>query len=81
LQTNPLLLPTVTSFIPGLRAGAPFRVSIHSWYSNNIEIGKAKLTTLIRYNPEITRYVQHLKKPTDQVVFEARVFIDGKIAG
>jgi hypothetical protein len=39
------------------------------------------LMVWIRYNPEITRYVQHLKKPTDLVVFEARVFIDGKIAG
>jgi hypothetical protein len=39
------------------------------------------ITVLIRYNPELTRYVQHLKKPTDIIVFEARVFIDGKIAG
>ena len=39
------------------------------------------LTVLVRYNPELTRYVQHLKKPTDLVVFEARVFIDGKITG
>ncbi|KAH8676660.1 hypothetical protein BGZ60DRAFT_371700 [Tricladium varicosporioides] len=63
-QSNPLLLPTVTSFIPGLHAGAPFRISIHSWQ-----------------NPDISRYIETLRKPTDQVVFEARIFIDGKIAG
>ncbi|EPE27714.1 hypothetical protein GLAREA_04505 [Glarea lozoyensis ATCC 20868] len=63
-QTNPLLLPTVTSFIPALPAGANFRVSIHSWH-----------------NPDISRYIQTLKKSTDNVVFEARVFVDGRIAG
>jgi hypothetical protein len=24
-------LPTVTCFVPSLKAGAPFRISIHSW--------------------------------------------------
>jgi hypothetical protein len=64
LQTNPLLLPTVTSFVPGLATGAAFRVSIHCWQ-----------------NPEISRYIQNLKKPSDSIVFEARLFIDGRIAG
>tara|TARA_R110002033_G_scaffold142091_1_gene180522 strand:+ start:48 stop:413 length:366 start_codon:yes stop_codon:yes gene_type:complete len=63
LQSNPLLLPTVTSFIPGLPAGAAFRISIHCWQ-----------------NPEISRYIQTLKKPSDIVMFEARIFIDGKLA-
>ncbi|KAE9381698.1 hypothetical protein N431DRAFT_539284 [Stipitochalara longipes BDJ] len=64
LQTNPLLLPTVTSFVPGLPAGAAFRVSIHCWQ-----------------NPEVSRYIQNLKKTSDNIVFEARLFIDGRIAG
>lgn len=64
LQTAPQLLPTVTSFIPGLPTGDPFRISLHSWQ-----------------NPDISRYIQTLKKPTDLVLFEARVFIDGRIAG
>jgi hypothetical protein len=61
---NPLLLPTVTSFVPGLPTEATFRVSIHCWE-----------------NPEISRYTQNLKKASDGVVFEARLFIDGRIAG
>jgi hypothetical protein len=64
LQTNPLLLPTVTSFVIGLPAGAAFRVSIHCWE-----------------NPEFSRYIQNLKKASDNIVFEARLFIDGRIAG
>ncbi|CAL3962013.1 unnamed protein product [Diplocarpon coronariae] len=64
LQSNPLLLPTVTSFVPGIGAGAAFRVSIHCWQ-----------------NPEVSRYIQTLKKPTDTVMFEARLFIDGRLAG
>ncbi|PMD25145.1 hypothetical protein NA56DRAFT_565658 [Hyaloscypha hepaticicola] len=64
LQTNPLLLPTVTSFIPGLPTGAAFRASIHCWQ-----------------NPVFSRYIQNLKKPSDNVIFEARLFIDGRMAG
>ncbi|KAL2072570.1 hypothetical protein VTL71DRAFT_11913 [Oculimacula yallundae] len=64
MQLNPLLLPTVTSFIPGLAAGAPFRASVHCWQ-----------------NPEISRYGQTLKKPSDIIVFEARLFIDGRLTG
>lgn len=56
------MLPTVTSFIPGLRAGAPFRVSIHCWQ-----------------NPEVSRVLKDLKKGTDTVLFEARLFIDGRM--
>ncbi|TVY81836.1 hypothetical protein LSUE1_G003008 [Lachnellula suecica] len=63
-QTSPHLLPTVTSFIPGLPQGAPFRISIHSWQ-----------------NPEVSRYVQNLNKGSDHIMFEARIFIDGRIAG
>lgn len=36
LQNNPFLLPTVTSFIPGLPAGTAFRISIHSWQNPEI---------------------------------------------
>lgn len=64
LQASPFLLPTVTSFIPGLSAGAPFRISIHSWQ-----------------NPEISRHIQALRKPSERVLFEARLFIDGRISG
>ncbi|KAI9053364.1 hypothetical protein LZ554_002323 [Drepanopeziza brunnea f. sp. 'monogermtubi'] len=64
LQPNPFLLPTVTSFVPGIAAGAAFRVSIHCWQ-----------------NPEISRYVQSLKKTGDTIMFEARLFIDGRLAG
>ncbi|KAH6709222.1 hypothetical protein BKA61DRAFT_678120 [Leptodontidium sp. MPI-SDFR-AT-0119] len=64
LQLSPLLLPTVTSFIPGLPAGAAFRVSVHCWQ-----------------NPEVSRYCQSLKKSSDVVMFEARLFIDGRLAG
>lgn len=64
MQNNPLLLPAVTSFVPSLPAGAPFRISIHSWQ-----------------NPEISRYVQLLNKPSDLIIFEARLFIDGRIVG
>ncbi|CZT08402.1 uncharacterized protein RCO7_08225 [Rhynchosporium graminicola] len=64
MQLNPLLLPTVTSFIPGLPAGSPFRVSIHCWQ-----------------NPDVSRYGQTLKKPSDVVMFEARLFIDGRLTG
>lgn len=63
-QINPHLLPTVTSFIPGLPAGEAFRISIHSWE-----------------NPDISRYALNLKKTSDIVMFEARVFIDGTLAG
>jgi hypothetical protein len=64
LQVNTHLLPTVTSFIPGLPTGAGFRISIHSWR-----------------NPVCSRYIESLKKPGDAVVFEARLFIDGRMAG
>ena len=32
-------------------------------------------------NPEMSRHILSLKRPTDSVVFEARLFVDGKIAG
>jgi hypothetical protein len=63
-QNNPLLLPTVTSFVPSLTIGAPFRISIHSWQ-----------------NPDVSRYIRLLRKPSDQIIFEARLFIDGRIVG
>lgn len=61
-QLNPQLLPTVTSFIPGLPAGAPFRVSIHCWQ-----------------NPEFSRVLRDLKNASDHALFEARMFIDGRV--
>jgi len=63
-QTNPLLLPTVTSFIPGLQAGVAFRVSLHCWQ-----------------NPEISRYVHNLKRLNDTIIFEVRLFVDGRLVG
>ncbi|TAQ89564.1 hypothetical protein B7494_g2131 [Chlorociboria aeruginascens] len=63
-QRDPLLLPTVTAFIPGVAAGTPQRISIHSWE-----------------NPDISRYLHSISKHPDLAVFEARVFIDGKISG
>ncbi|KAF5875386.1 uncharacterized protein Bfra_003840 [Botrytis fragariae] len=64
-QSTALLLPTVTCFIPSLAAGEPFRISIHSWQ-----------------NPEASRYVQHISgRYAEHVMFEARVFVDGQIAG
>ncbi|KAG9238660.1 hypothetical protein BJ875DRAFT_367344 [Amylocarpus encephaloides] len=63
-QSNPHLLPTITSFVPALLAGSNFRISIHSWQ-----------------NPEMSRYLQNLKKPTDNILFEARAFVDGRILG
>lgn len=32
-------------------------------------------------NPEISRYVRLLSKPSDDIVFEARLFVDGRIVG
>lgn len=63
-QANPHLLPTVTSFMPGLPPDSPFRISIHCWQ-----------------NPEVSRYILNLKRPSDGVLFEARIFIDGRIVG
>lgn len=64
-QSTALLMPTVTCFIPSLAAGEPFRISIHSWQ-----------------NPEASRYVQYISnRNADHVMFEARVFVDGQIAG
>lgn len=36
LQNSSVILPAVTCFIPGLQAGAPFRVSIHSWQNPEV---------------------------------------------
>lgn len=64
-QTTALLIPTVTCFIPSLPAGESFRISIHSWQ-----------------NPEASRYVHHISsRHAERVMFEARVFVDGQIAG
>ncbi|KAM3065999.1 hypothetical protein ACMFMF_010621 [Clarireedia jacksonii] len=55
----------VTCFIPGLPAGEPFRISIHSWQ-----------------NPEASRYIHQISsKHAEHVVFEARVYVDGRLAG
>jgi hypothetical protein len=59
-----LLLPTLTSFVPALSPGEPFRLSLHCWE-----------------DPEPTRYTQNLSKHDDLVMFEARVFIDGRLVG
>lgn len=64
-QSTALLLPTVTCFVPSLAAGEPFRISIHSWQ-----------------NPEASRYIHQIgSRHAEHVMFEARVFIDGHIAG
>jgi hypothetical protein len=55
----------VTCFIPGLPAGEPFRISIHSWR-----------------NPEASRYIHQISsKHVEYAVFEARVYVDGRLAG
>ena len=63
-QTQPFLLPTVTTFVPALSAGAPFRISVHCWE-----------------NPELSRYLQAANKFGKTAKFEARVFVDGRLAG
>ncbi|PQE03403.1 hypothetical protein CJF30_00005492 [Rutstroemia sp. NJR-2017a BBW] len=65
VERRSLLLPMVTCFIPGLPAGEPFRISIHSWQ-----------------NPEASRYIHQISsKHVEHVVFEARVYVDGRLAG
>lgn len=59
---GPSLLPTVTSFIPGLPEGAPFRISIHTWVK-----------------PEFSRYIRSIQKPGEILVYETRLYIDGKL--
>jgi hypothetical protein len=55
----------VTCFIPGLPAGETFRISIHSWQ-----------------NPEASRYIHQISsKHVEHVVYEARVYVDGRLAG
>lgn len=64
-QSTALLLPTVTCFVPSLAAGEPFRISIHSWQ-----------------NPEASRYIHQISsRHAEHVMFEARVFVDGQVAG
>jgi hypothetical protein len=58
------LLPTVTSFIPGLEQGRTVRLSIHSWEA-----------------PEPSPFALNFTKDASLIMFEARVFIDGKLAG
>ncbi|APA09213.1 hypothetical protein SS1G_14270 [Sclerotinia sclerotiorum 1980 UF-70] len=63
-QGAALLLPTVTCFVPSLPAGESFRISIHSWQ-----------------NPEASRYIHQISsRHAENVLFEARVFVDGRIA-
>jgi hypothetical protein len=59
---TPMALPTVTSFTPSLPAGAPFQVSIHSWY-----------------DPEPSSYSRSGGRSLEDIRFEARVFLDGKL--
>ncbi|OBT73905.1 hypothetical protein VF21_08286 [Pseudogymnoascus sp. 05NY08] len=60
------LLPTVTSFVPALGQGQNFRLSIHSWEA-----------------PEPSRFALNFTKEPGLIMFEfeARVFIDGRLAG
>ncbi|KAK6076915.1 hypothetical protein SCUP234_06984 [Seiridium cupressi] len=56
-------LPTMTCFIPGLRTGSAFNISMHSWII-----------------PEVSQFTKNnFNKHGDLVVFEARVFIDGRL--
>lgn len=59
---NSLLLPTVTSFIPGLQTGERFRVSIHSWHT-----------------PEPSTHLQRYSQHPESAIWEACVFIDGRL--
>ncbi|PHH76432.1 hypothetical protein CDD80_1541 [Ophiocordyceps camponoti-rufipedis] len=55
-------VPTVCCFVPSLAAGAPFKVSIHSWSP-----------------PSTSQYTKSYGKIADNVKFEARLFIDGRL--
>ncbi|RYP76626.1 hypothetical protein DL769_003586 [Monosporascus sp. CRB-8-3] len=56
-------LPTMTCFVPGLRPGTPFNISLHCWQTPEIS--------------HFTKnsFSEHL----DLVKFEARVLIDGRL--
>ncbi|KAI9705999.1 MAG: hypothetical protein M1836_005405 [Candelina mexicana] len=61
----PIQTPVVTSFVPNLPSGSPFKVSVYSWIP-----------------PHPSRMTESLSHENDQVLFEARIFIDGRcIAG
>ncbi|KAI9817243.1 MAG: hypothetical protein M1827_001356 [Pycnora praestabilis] len=40
---RPTLLPTLTTFVPNLEQGTPFRVSIHSWHTPHPSLDTEKL--------------------------------------
>ncbi|RYO92122.1 hypothetical protein DL766_010292 [Monosporascus sp. MC13-8B] len=56
-------LPTMTCFMPGLRPGTPFNISLHCWQTPEV----SHFTK--------NRFSAHL----DLVKFEARVLIDGRL--
>ncbi|PHH93068.1 hypothetical protein CDD83_1353 [Cordyceps sp. RAO-2017] len=56
-------LPTVCCFVPSLAAGAPFQISIHSWYTP----------------PSVSQYAKSYSNFPETVTFEARLFIDGRL--
>ncbi|OAQ97816.1 hypothetical protein LLEC1_03906 [Akanthomyces lecanii] len=55
-------LPTVCCFVPSLPAGAPYKLSMHSWST-----------------PPISQFTRSCGKFADRVVFEVRLFVDGRM--
>lgn len=58
-------IPVVTTFIPSLPKDTAFRVSIHNW----------------DVNPKPSALMESLLQRDDHAAFEARVLIDGVLAG
>lgn len=60
-------LPTLTCFVPGLNAGVPFRLSIHSWKAlkdlngdHILNISNSVLETRLFIDGSLVAYVSHL---------------------
>lgn len=64
-RAAPASMPTVATFIPLLPAGQPFNVSIHAWEKPQPSQPMATLA----------------QQKNRDVVFEARVFVDGQCVG
>lgn len=55
-------VPTVCCFVPSLRAGTPFQVSVHSWK-----------------HPPVSHFTRSYTTFVDSVMYQARLFIDGRL--
>ncbi|KAL9116034.1 MAG: hypothetical protein Q9227_000402 [Pyrenula ochraceoflavens] len=54
-------IPVLTTFVPSLTEGSPFRISIHSWDGA----------------PKASRALECLMQVEDSIAFEARIYVDG----